>query len=326
MKEGKRMQVKVGVLTSGGDAPGMNAAIRAVVRSGLTHGFEMYIIFEGFRGIIEENILQADRTSVSEIIMRGGTVLRTARFPEFHDLKVVEKAANILKERGITNLILIGGDGTYRGGYALSKFGINIIGIPATIDNDVMGSETSIGFDTALNTITESVDKLRDTSRSHHRCSIIEVMGNKCGDLALYGGTACGVDLIISPEHHPTEEEIINTLKTISLAHARHALVIVSEKQFEDLNVFKNNIIDKTGFDTKVEVLGRVQRGGSPSAADRVLASRFGVYALELITANVRNVCVGIINGRLRHTPLSDMTKATNPNLDELINVIDKLK
>lgn len=298
------MQVKVGVITSGGDAPGMNAAIRAVVRSGLAYGFEMYVIYEGFRGIYNDLIVQADRTTVSEIIMRGGTVLKTARFPQFREEAIIEASANRLKAHGINYLIIIGGDGSYRGGHALTKYGINVIGIPATIDNDVMGTEVSIGFDTALNTITESVDKLRDTSRSHHRCSIIEVMGNKCGDLALYGGTACGVDLIISPEYHPNEEDIINTLKNINLTRARHALVIVSEKQFPDINVFRDRIISETGFDTKVEVLGRVQRGGSPSASDRVLASRLGIYAIELINKKITNVCVGIVAGRLKTTPL----------------------
>ncbi len=320
------MQIKVGVITSGGDAPGMNAAIRAVVRSGLAYGFEMYVIYEGFRGIYNDLIVQADRTTVSEIIMRGGTILKTARFPEFREEEIIAASANRLKARGINYLIIIGGDGSYRGGYALTKYGINVIGIPATIDNDVMGTEVSIGFDTALNTITESVDKLRDTSRSHHRCSIIEVMGNKCGDLALYGGTACGVDLIISPEYHPSEEDIINTLKNINLTRARHALVIVSEKQFPDINVFRDRIISETGFDTKVEVLGRVQRGGSPSASDRVLASRLGIYAIELINKKITNLCVGIVAGRLKTTPLHAITKTINPNLDELINVIDKIK
>lgn len=320
------MEIKVAVLTSGGDAPGMNAAIRAVIRAGLIYDFEMFAIYEGFRGIVEDKIVKANRTTVSEILMRGGTILKTGRFPQFRQDDIVGQAADQLKKHGITHLVVIGGDGTYRGAYALSQHGINVIGIPATIDNDVMGTETTIGFDTALNTITEAVDKLRDTSSSHHRCSIIEVMGNRCGDLALYGGTACGVDLIISPEHRPSEEEIIETLKNINLTHARHALVIVSEKQIDDLQAFKEKIVQETGFDTKVEVLGRIQRGGSPTAADRVLAARFGIHAIELIARNVNNVCVGMINGRLSATPIEATPKILNPNLSELINVIDKLK
>jgi 6-phosphofructokinase 1 len=326
MYGGSNMTVKVAVLTSGGDAPGMNAAIRAVIRSGLLAGYEMFAIFEGFRGIIENKIVSVDRTFFSEIIMRGGTILKTARFPEFRDSKVVEKAAENLRFYGITHLIVIGGDGSYRGAYALSKHGIKIIGIPATIDNDVMGTEQTIGFDTALNTITEAVDKLRDTSSSHHRCSIIEVMGNRCGDLALYSGTACGVDLIISPEYRPSEEEIIETLKNINLNRARHALVIVSEKQFEDLEKLRERIVEETGFDAKIEVLGRIQRGGSPTASDRVLAGRLGVYAIDLIAKGIDNVCVGLVDGRLRHHAIAEVTKSTNPNLDELLNVIDKLK
>lgn len=320
------MKIKVAVLTSGGDAPGMNAAIRSVIRAGLIYNFEMYAIYEGFRGIYEDKIVKANRSTVSEILMRGGTILKTARFPEFRQEEVLMKAADQLKKHKITHLVVIGGDGTYRGAYALSRYGIKVIGIPATIDNDVMGTEQTIGFDTALNTITEAVDKLRDTSSSHHRCSIIEVMGNRCGDLALYAGTACGVDLIISPEHRPTESEIIETLKNINLTHARHALVIVSEKQFDDLGAFKDKIVLETGFDTKVEVLGRIQRGGSPTAADRVLAARFGIHAIELIAKNVDNVCVGMINGRLSSTPINATARSLNPNLTELINVIDKLK
>ncbi len=313
------MKIKVAVLTSGGDAPGMNAAIRSVIRAGLMYNFEMYAIYEGFRGIYEDKIVKANRSTVSEILMRGGTILKTARFPEFRQEEVLMKAADQLKKHKITHLVVIGGDGTYRGAYALSRYGIKVIGIPATIDNDVMGTEQTIGFDTALNTITEAVDKLRDTSSSHHRCSIIEVMGNRCGDLALYAGTACGVDLIISPEHRPTESEIIETLKNINLTHARHALVIVSEKQFDDLGAFKDKIVLETGFDTKVEVLGRIQRGGSPTAADRVLAARFGIHAIELIANNVDN-------GRLSSTPINETARSLNPNLTELINVIDKLK
>lgn len=316
----------VAVLTSGGDAPGMNAAIRAVIRSGIMHGFTMYAVFEGFKGLVTNNISEVERTFVSEIIMRGGTILKTARLPEFREETVVAMAAANLKAKNIFDLIIIGGDGTYRGGLALSKYGINVIGIPATIDNDVMGSEVTIGFDTALNTITEAVDKLRDTSSSHHRCSLIEVMGNNRGDLALLGGTACGVDLIISPEYKPSIDEIIATLKNINLTRARHALVIISEKQIPDLYELKQLIIQETGFDTKIERLGRIQRGGSPSASDRVLAGRLGVYAMRLISEGVTNVCVGIKNGGLAFTKLAEATKQENEKIEELIEVITTLK
>lgn len=322
----KEQITRVAFLTSGGDAPGMNAAIRAVVRSGLMHGFKMFAVYEGFKGLIANNIEEVDRTFVSEIIMRGGTILKTARLPEFRQKEVVKQAADNLHKLAINNLIVIGGDGSYRGALALSEFGINVIGIPATIDNDVMGSEITIGFDTALNTITEAVDKLRDTSSSHHRCSIIEVMGNNRGDLALLGGTACGVDLIISPEYRPSQEEIIETLKNINLTRARHALVLVSEKQFANLNELRDKIIAETGYDTKVEVLGRVQRGGSPSAGDRVLAGRLGVYAMRLLNEGIVNVCVGIKSGNLAYTELAEATKEENLKIEELIEVITTLK
>ena len=182
---------RVAVLTSGGDAPGMNATIRAIIRAGIANNLQMYVIFEGYKGLIEDNIIPVDRTFVSEILMRGGTIIRSARLKEFKDEAVQDIAVANLKSHGIDALVVIGGDGTYRGAIALAKKGINVIGVPATIDNDVVGTDYTIGFDTALNTITDAVDKLRDTSSSHQRCTIIEVMGNSCGDLALFSGTAC---------------------------------------------------------------------------------------------------------------------------------------
>lgn len=256
------MVKKVALLTSGGDAPGMNAAIRAIVRAGLINNLEMYAVFEGFKGLVEDMIKPVDRSFVSEILMRGGTILKSARLKSFTEDEVQNIAVENLKKHGIDALVIIGGDGSYRGGSVLAKKGINVIGIPATIDNDVVGTDTTIGFDTALNTITEAVDKLRDTSSSHLRCSIIEVMGNRCGDLALYGGTACGVDLILSPEYRPTDEEIIQKLQDIHHSRSRHALVLVSEKLFPNIQDFGVLVREKTGFDTTVEILGRIQRGG----------------------------------------------------------------
>lgn len=320
------MVKKVALLTSGGDAPGMNAAIRAIVRAGLINNLEMYAVFEGFKGLVEDMIKPVDRSFVSEILMRGGTILKTARLKSFTEDEVQNIAVENLKKHGIDALVIIGGDGSYRGGSTLAKKGINIIGIPATIDNDVVGTDTTIGFDTALNTITEAVDKLRDTSSSHLRCSIIEVMGNRCGDLALYGGTACGVDLILSPEYRPTDEEIIQKLQDIHHSRSRHALVLVSEKLFPNIQDFGVLVREKTGFDTTVEILGRIQRGGSPTAADRVLAARFGVHAIEVIVKGKKNRVIGITNGEVKDYDIDRAERRSYIKTEELIGVISTLK
>lgn len=320
------MVKKVALLTSGGDAPGMNAAIRAIVRAGLINNLEMYAVFEGFKGLVEDMIKPVDRSFVSEILMRGGTILKTARLKSFAEDEVQNIAVENLKKHGIDALVIIGGDGSYRGGSTLAKKGINVIGIPATIDNDVVGTDTTIGFDTALNTITEAVDKLRDTSSSHLRCSIIEVMGNRCGDLALYGGTACGVDLILSPEYRPTDEEIIQKLQDIHHSRSRHALVLVSEKLFPNIQDFGVLVREKTGFDTTVEILGRIQRGGSPTAADRVLAARFGVHAIEVIVKGKKNRVIGITNGEVKDYDIDRAERRSYIKTEELIGVISTLK
>lgn len=320
------MVKKVALLTSGGDAPGMNAAIRAIVRAGLINNLEMYAVFEGFKGLVEDMIKPVDRSFVSEILMRGGTILKTARLKSFNEDEVQNIAVENLKKHGIDALVIIGGDGSYRGGSALAKKGINVIGIPATIDNDVVGTDTTIGFDTALNTITEAVDKLRDTSSSHLRCSIIEVMGNRCGDLALYGGTACGVDLILSPEYRPTDEEIIQKLQDIHHSRSRHALVLVSEKLFPNIQDFGVLVREKTGFDTTVEILGRIQRGGSPTASDRVLAARFGVHAIEVIVKGKKNRVIGITNGEVKDYDIDRAERRSYIKTEELIGVISTLK
>ncbi len=317
---------KVAVLTSGGDAPGMNAAIRAIIRAGIEENLQMYVIFEGFKGLVEDNIIPVDRTFVSEVLMRGGTIIRSARLKEFKDSAVQDIAIANLKSHGIDALVVIGGDGTYRGAIDLANKGINIIGVPATIDNDVVGTDYTIGFDTALNTITECVDKLRDTSSSHQRCTIIEVMGNTCGDLALFSGTACGVDLIMSIEYRPSEEEIINKLRHIHSSRARHALVIVSEKLFPNLNDLKTLIEENTGFVTRIEVLGRIQRGGSPTAIDRVLAARLGVHAVDLLVDGKRNRCVGIIDDKITDTNIRKAFEQKKKTNEDLIKVIEKLK
>ncbi len=316
---------RIGVLTSGGDSPGMNAAIRAIVRAGIKHGKEMYFIYDGYRGLVEGNIERVDRTSVANIITWGGTVIRSARLPEFADPEVRKKGVEQLRKYGIDALVVIGGDGTYMGAKKLTEMGINCIGLPGTIDNDLACTEYTIGFDTALNTIVEAVDKLRDTSSSHQRCSVIEVMGNHCGDLALYSGVACGAELIISPDHMIPKEEVMSTLRDLKTSSKRHALVIVSEKLF-DVKDFAREIEKETGFETRSEVLGRIQRGGSPSAFDRILAARMGVYAIECLLEGKSGRCVGIIQNRLVDFDIYEALTMQRDKHEQLLKVIATLK
>jgi 6-phosphofructokinase 1 len=297
------MAIKVGVLTSGGDAPGMNACVRAVVRTSLQYGFEVYGIHDGYKGILENNIEKMDRHSVSDILNRGGTILGTARLPEFKEEAVRVKAAGILNSYGINALVGIGGDGTYMGLRGLSHLGIDTIGLPGTIDNDIASTDYTIGFDTALNTIVECVDRLRDTSTSHQRCSVIEVMGNRCGDLAAYAGLATGAEITITNECMMTKQDVIEKLRQQRQEGKRHAMVIISEK-ITDVYEFAREIQEKSGFETRAEVIGHMQRGGSPTAFDRILASRMGVYAINLIKQGVTSSCVGIINNRLTYTDI----------------------
>lgn len=284
---------RVGILTSGGDAPGMNAAVRAVVRAGLYHGLEMFVVYDGYKGLVEGNIVQVDRDFVSDIINKGGTIIRSARLPEFTEVKVREKAIEQLKKFGIEALVCIGGDGTYKGAKALSNMGINCIALPGTIDNDVASSDYTIGFDTALNTIVDAVGKLRDTSSSHQRCSVVEVMGRYCGDLALYSGIASGADLIITSDHPLTRDDIISRLSKMRKEGKRHAIVIITEKLC-DVHQLAYDIEQQSGFECRAEVLGRIQRGGSPTARDRILAGRMGVKAIDLLIEGKGGRCVGL--------------------------------
>ena len=314
---------KVAVLTSGGDAPGMNACIRAVVRSGLKSGYEMFVIYEGYRGLVNDKIEQVDRNFVSDIINRGGTILNSARLLEFKDVEVQKKAVENLKKHGIDGLVVIGGDGTYRGARALSKLGINTIGLPGTIDNDIASTDFSIGFDTCLNTIVECVDKLRDTTASHQRATFIEVMGNHCGDLALNSGIAEGVEMIISPDHPMSEEDIFQKLKDIKDGKKQHSLVIVSEKIFPNIYEFAKKVEKETGIETRAEVLGHLQRGGSPSARDRILATEYGVEAIRALNNNETSVCIGIKNNKMVHIKIDD---ALTMKRDPHYNLIDVIK
>lgn len=318
-------KLSIGVLTSGGDSPGMNAAIRAIVRSGISYGHDVYAIYNGYRGLVGGQIEKVDRGFVSQIINKGGTILRSARLPEFIDINIREEGVKQLKRFGINALVVIGGDGTYRGAKDLSDMGINCIGLPGTIDNDIACTDYTIGFDTCLNTIVTAVDKLRDTTFSHQRCSIIEVMGNRAGDLAIYAGLACGAELTISGDNLIPLKEIVERLKFQKATSKNHAMVIVSEKLF-DLTELARFVQQETGFEVRTEVLGRIQRGGSPSAFDRILASRMGEYAVQCLNEGKTSRCIGVKGQTLIDLDIHEALAMQREKHTRIVNVIDRLK
>ena len=317
---------KIGVLTSGGDAPGMNCAIRAVVRAGLKYGLDVYGIMDGYKGLVEDDMFLMDRHSVSDIVNRGGTILGTARLREFKEEKVRQIAVDNLRKRGIEALVVIGGDGSYMGAKKLTEMGINCVGLPGTIDNDIASTDYTIGFDTCLNTICYCIDHIRDTTSSHQRCAIIEVMGNHCGDLALFSGLAEGVEMIITPDHPIPEEEIIDSLRKLHDAKRKRAIVVVSEKIYPNINEFAKKITVETGFEAKAEVLGRVQRGGTPSAFDRILAARMGAYAVDCLLEGKGGICVGMVDNKIVDYDIYEALQLPRDKHTSMLRLIDILK
>ena len=316
---------KIAVLTSGGDAPGMNVAIRTVVRSGLHYGIEVYGIYEGYKGLVEGNIAPLKRDDVSRIMNRGGTILRSARYPEFEQLETQKLGIEQLNRLGIEGLIVIGGDGTFKGGLAVHRLGIPTIAIPGTIDNDIPSTDYSIGFFTALETAMDSMDKLRDTSFSHHRCSVVEVMGRHCGDLALYAGIAVGSEFIITPE---TGFDLERTLAAIQDSYNRkkhHAIVVVTEKM-TDVNQLAKIIDEKTEYETRATILGHVQRGGSPTAYDRVLATELAEHAVSLIVHHDGGYVVGQRGMNIVHTPIEEALLMKKEVSNKRYGLVGKLK
>ena len=288
------MSVKrIGVLTSGGDAPGMNACVRAVIRTALYHGVECYGIRRGYNGLINGDIVKLDEKSVGHIINRGGTILNTARSKEFMTEEGQKRAVSTCKFLGLDSIIAIGGDGTFRGAVALSRHGINVVAIPATIDNDLCCTNYSIGFDTAANTAIECIDKLRDTMQSHERCSVVEVMGRNAGYLAMYVGLAVGATAVLVPEEEiDFEKDVIEKIRRARLNGFTHYMIVVAEGAGSAADI-ATKIKDAIDLDPRVTVLGHIQRGGSPTGRDRVNATKMGYLAVELLRAgkNNRIVC-----------------------------------
>ena len=287
----------IGVLTSGGDAPGMNAAIRAVVRKALTNGVQVKGIKKGYQGLLNEEFIDMKASSVSDIIQRGGTILGTARCMEFTTQEGQKLGAEICRKHGIDGVVVIGGDGSYRGAQALSKQGINTIGIPGTIDLDIACTDYTIGFDTAINTAMEAIDKVRDTSSSHERCSIIEVMGRNAGYIALWCGVANGAEDILLPEKYDyNEQNIINNIIRNRKRGKTHHLIINAEGIGHSTSMARR-IEAATGMETRATILGYMQRGGSPTCKDRFYASIMGAYAADIICAGKTNRVVGYQHG-----------------------------
>ena len=317
---------KIAVLTSGGDAPGMNAALRACIRAGLYYGKEMYVVYDGLRGLVEGDIHQVNKEFTQDIINRGGTIIRSARLPEFKEYEVNKKAADNLKDFELDALIGIGGDGTFKGLQALSKHGIVCVGIPGTIDNDVGSTDETIGFSTALNTICECVDKLKDTSGSHQRCSLIEVMGRHCGDLAMFAALAEGAEGVICVEHPLKEEVLFRKLRKMKAQNKSHAIIIVSENLL-DINELAKKIAKETGFEARTEVLGRLQRGGSPTAHDRILAARLSARAVDIIVgSNPESKIVGVKNNEIVDFPIDEAVEMKHRHTHGLRDLIDMLQ
>lgn len=283
---------RIGVLTSGGDAPGMNAAVRAVVRAGIRAGLEVYGIRRGYHGLVNPDVFPMDVRSVSDIIHRGGTVLYTARCPEFKTEEGMQKAIKTCGDFGLEGLVVIGGDGSFRGARDLSIRGILCVGIPGTIDNDISSSDYTIGVDTALSTIVSSVDKIRDTSQSHDRCTVVEVMGRRCGYLALHSGIAAGATTILVPEvPFDFEKDIIARMQYTQSIGKKHFIIITAEgvEYPGGVSQLAKDIEARTGVESKATILGHVQRGGSPTPKDRIVATQMGAYAVDLLCKGVGN-------------------------------------
>ncbi len=320
----KKKVTKIGVLTSGGDAPGMNAAVRAVVRTGIYNGLEVYGIMRGYTGMVENDIFKMESRSVANIIQRGGTILKTSRCKEFFTPEGRKQAFENLKNHSIDGLVIIGGDGSFRGAQIFSnEYDIPCIGLPGTIDKDIAGTDFTIGFDTAVNTAVEAIDKIRDTADAHDRLFVIEVMGRDAGYIALHSGIATGAENILIPERKTDIEDIVNQLAEKERRHKLVNMIVVAEgDEFggnEIAKVIKERLPQQ---EVRVCILGHIQRGGSPSCFDRLIASRMGYTAVECLRDGKFNVFVGIVNNRMHYTPLNEAVKKKQRISEEWMKIV----
>ena len=317
----------IGVLTSGGDSPGMNAAVRAVVRSAEFHNIECYGIYKGYEGLISNEIKKLNARSVKNIVNKGGTILKSARCLEFRTKEGRVKAKNNLDKYGINSLIIIGGNGSLLGGKIFEEeHGINVVGIPGTIDNDLAGTRRTLGYDTALNTAVEAIDKIRDTAISHNRLFFIEVMGKGSGHIALNAGIGAGAEEVLIPEKNMGIDRLLKSLKHSEKSGKSSSIIVVSEGEKIGDNVFKfSSYIEKNfpHYETRVSILGHIQRGGSPSCYDRVLASRMGVFAVDCLLKDLSKIMVGIIDDTIVTIPIDDALKGGQEINSDLVRVCD---
>ena len=321
----KKKITKIGVLTSGGDRPGMNAAIRAVVRTGIYHGMEVFGIMRGYSGMVEGEIQKMESRSVANIIQRGGTILKTSRCNEFLTPEGRAKAYKNLKQFGIEGLVIIGGDGSFRGAQIFSnEYDIPCIGLPGTIDKDIAGTDFTIGFDTAVNTAVEAIDKIRDTADAHDRLFIIEVMGRDAGYIALHSGISTGAEHILIPEKKTSYIDLISSLKEKQGRKKLVNLIVVAEgEEFGGADELAKHIkLQIPDQDLRVCILGHIQRGGAPSCFDRVIASRMGYHAIECLMEGRFNVFIGIVNNKMNYTPLDEAVKKKQRISEEWMKIV----
>ncbi len=318
------MAKTIGVLTSGGDAPGMNAAVRAVTRAALAKGIKVIGIRRGYNGLINGDMFEMNARSVSDTIQRGGTILYTARCPEFREMPGVLKAKDKCIEAGLDGIVVIGGDGSFRGAADLSKCGIPCVGLPGTIDNDISCTEYTIGYDTAMNTAMEMVDKIRDTAQSHDRCSVVEVMGRNAGYIAVNTGIACGATAIITTEVPYSLDDIIEKIKKTQKTGKQHFIVVVSEGIGNSVEIAKT-IEKATGIESRATILGHVQRGGSPTVRDRVVATQMGYYAVELLDKGIGNRVVGMQNNQILDFDIQEALSMKKPFDNDLYKIADEI-
>jgi len=325
LKKSEKKVTKIGVLTSGGDAPGMNAAIRAVVRTGIYHQLEVYGILRGYQGLIEDDIVKLESRSVANIIQRGGTILKTARCKEFFDYAGRKKGFENLKKRGIDAMVIIGGDGSFRGAVKFNEeFNIPCVGIAGTIDKDIYGTDFTIGFDTAVNTAVEAIDKIRDTMDAHDRIFVIEVMGRDAGYIALHSGIATGAENILIPERKTDIDALLKGLQETKRRQKLVNLIVVAEgENFGGADEVQKKILQELPTaEIRVCILGHIQRGGSPSCLDRLIASRMGYHAVECLLEGRYNVFVGIMNNKMHYIPLENAVKSKGKIGDEWLKIV----
>ncbi len=320
------MVKKIGILTSGGDAPGMNSTIIGAIKAGISLNKEMYVVYDGYKGLINNHFEKVSKNFIEEKMNVGGTAIKTARLPEFKEESVRQKAVDALKNEGIEALIVIGGDGSYMGAKKLTEMGINCVGLPGTIDNDIASSDYTIGFDTALNTVVNAVDNVRETMTSHNRCGIIEIMGNHCPDLTIFAGIATNADEIFTCDHPLTDKEALYQRMKQAKENGKESFIILVAEKLMDVDQLAKDISQNTPWEARATILGHIQRGGKPSAMERVNSFRMGAYAVELLDKGIGGVCVGIHENKLRYIDIYEALKLSRDKHIDLYQLHDLIK